>query len=326
MPNRKNGFTLVELLVVISIIAMLLAVLIPALNKARQSAYSVVCRSHMRQYGIAVTTYTTEWDNFFAGPNTSGIALNSNSAPTESSASTPVQNMDWVSPTLGKALALPKNRYQRLVRILNTDMRCAANNCRYQYIYNPPSDWPSTLKPEDLRYASLSASLGFHVYNTNVTMGSANIITASDVRDKIELPRNYVPKIQLIGRPSEKIYVMDGARYIDTTQGASFNDFPKQIQGGNFMLYGPATPLSGDPFAGALKGVGAKRKLSPTLLNYKYGWRHNKGLNAVFFDGHCMSMKAQESLNISYYFPKGTKVVNAELTQDLTDTTGMIIN
>jgi len=325
MRNKSKGFTLVELLVVISIIAMLLAVLIPALNKARQSAYSVVCRSHMRQCGLAMTTYFIEWNNFFAGPNTSGIALNSNSAPTESSASTPVQNMDWVSPTLGRELALPKNRYKRLTRILNTDLRCGANNLRYQYIYNPPSDWPKSLKAEDLRYASLSAVLGFHVYNSNVTLSNSNIITASDVKDKVELPRSYVPKMQMIGSPAQKIYIMDGARYIDTTLGASFNDFPKQVVGGNFMLYGPAVAVSGDPFANALKGVGTRRLFSPSLINYKYAWRHNKGLNAVFFDGHCISMKAQDSLNISYYFPKGTKVVNAELTQDLTDTTGMII-
>lgn len=54
-----RGFTLVELLVVISIIAMLLAVLIPALNKARNIARCVVCQSSIRQLSIAWTTYAT---------------------------------------------------------------------------------------------------------------------------------------------------------------------------------------------------------------------------------------------------------------------------
>ncbi|MEN6383636.1 MAG: type II secretion system protein [Phycisphaerales bacterium] len=51
--NNKKGFTLVELLVVISIIALLLAVLIPSLSSARQQGQSLVCRSNLKQLGSA---------------------------------------------------------------------------------------------------------------------------------------------------------------------------------------------------------------------------------------------------------------------------------
>ena len=53
--NRQKAFTLVELLVVISIIAMLLAVLIPALTRARAQARRVICSSRIRQSLVAVT-------------------------------------------------------------------------------------------------------------------------------------------------------------------------------------------------------------------------------------------------------------------------------
>jgi prepilin-type N-terminal cleavage/methylation domain-containing protein len=55
--KMKKAFTLVELLVVISIIALLLVVLIPALNKARVQAKKVVCASHLHQTGVALGSY-----------------------------------------------------------------------------------------------------------------------------------------------------------------------------------------------------------------------------------------------------------------------------
>ena len=64
--SPKRAFTLVELLVVISIIALLLAVLMPALQKARRQGQDVVCKSQIRQLGLATMLYAQ--DNEFAMP------------------------------------------------------------------------------------------------------------------------------------------------------------------------------------------------------------------------------------------------------------------
>ena len=64
-PHRRCGFTLVELLVVIGIIAVLVAILLPVLGKARAQANRAVCLSNIRQLGTAILLYCNDNDGYF---------------------------------------------------------------------------------------------------------------------------------------------------------------------------------------------------------------------------------------------------------------------
>jgi len=64
MRRSLHGFTLVELLVVISIVVLLIAILLPALSTARGLAQSVVCKSNLRQFGVAFSMYATDSNGF----------------------------------------------------------------------------------------------------------------------------------------------------------------------------------------------------------------------------------------------------------------------
>ena len=69
----KREFTLIELLVVVAIIGILASILMPSLQSAREKAKRAVCKSNMKQCGIATTMYGDDNDSHLAGDRTPSV-------------------------------------------------------------------------------------------------------------------------------------------------------------------------------------------------------------------------------------------------------------
>ena len=67
-----SAFTLVELMVVIAVIALLTMILLPYLQRARERARSTSCQNNLRQYGVAMGRYMSDWKGYFIYPGDGG--------------------------------------------------------------------------------------------------------------------------------------------------------------------------------------------------------------------------------------------------------------
>ena len=95
---HRTAFTLIELIVVVAIVALLVAILLPSLSKAREQARMVTCKSNLHQIGTAITTYAHRDGKIPFGPNVDTLSIPSMSISIPGNDGSTATNQIWTGP------------------------------------------------------------------------------------------------------------------------------------------------------------------------------------------------------------------------------------
>jgi prepilin-type N-terminal cleavage/methylation domain-containing protein/prepilin-type processing-associated H-X9-DG protein len=338
------GFTLVELLVVIGIIALLVSLLLPALGKAQSAARAVQCAANLRSITQGMQLYAAQYKGAIPGsPWTSGAHLRQSGDPAIYNISGVTKNAsdnnspglmyhwDWMAP-IAKVMGIRFNegpregdRRERFLALNNNPLfRCPENEfvaatfpTNYTGVDGRP--WPT------IRGVSYNTIIDFMVVNNRFGLPASTPgrgpgggrFTSFDVWD---VPTGYTPRLTKIGNPARKAFLVEGARFVDgNTQNFTYTVPVAEITlGGALSTQRPYVGVPNNR-THLLRGDYADKTASRVqnsgrflLMPYRHGTRSPNAsrdayrMNVAFFDGHVETLTLTQSMNPEFYSPKGT--------------------